>query len=1290
MSVCAQPELSSVLEVNETDDKLSFESSSTLKLRPYGVFNQAFKNKKSKSDNETPTKDLCDNTIKQTFYSKNSQSEGDGKEQAKTNFIDEDERSNSLLFISTIGSADQSVINATLERMPDNPDKIIDLLVLEALQAKENERVDSGIFTDKGKKSQDFESSEAIENTPYVETVKTKPINQRTNCTIVSKSTSDESYTEAINDTQISYVSVRKKNLLRKKTRQNSERVVEIKDQEKNETYQTSLQAVEDFFSQHYTANEGGEVIISPTLAKKINATSSDNSDDFDQFLVGNNFNMNEKELAHDVDIIDCLKSIVDQVCNDIDKCNKLLNRKTEHEILKFAKGPLHEIGNTVNEIDSEEVNKKTTNSKPKPKSVKLTYKTGPKKQKAKPNNAKSKLILEPAKMTPIKEAINEVTDESVGKNTSPETKPNKETPLARRKRKLYSPKDDQITANEVHEEETVIEQPLKPVETSCDEDDNVALAEFKRRSNPVTPKSTATCYKELEKERKKYNRTRIRKSKNRSESPLSTKTRKLNDVFDRLKVTIESEEKITLADKKCKDAIYNFTSDSEDEDFIKKKIEVRKRASTTTVDSGNSIISLRRARTLKKVDNCTDKDIEDKPSKRKKTVKRKNAKTKPKVDIPEDLIDERMRATAPEILNTSLIVEQPIDEGNKEPDPIINSPKIEHIDDVQIETFEVYTQQKKTKKEEHVIRKEKGKTLEVIKDRDDATISPLPGLLVETIFAEPDKDETPTENMVQKFQKIYQAGPDACINETNTTHNLLSDFERTYCSGQINNMEEIIEIPYYGVNNAKDFEEIEPDINREGKSDNGRSDKSSKKNTKYKLKLKDEEKCSQTDKTESVCPNQTKKETKKKNSKNNCPVSAVEKKYCSIIPEDNGSKIEQKDETSETKHLILKFKNGQATHINKDDSKNAKTLSQKTSGSTSSKSKKSNTQKTLTEKPKSKKHNPSQINSLNLRKDMSERSIATDGITAHGVSSQTPPTPNKLNEQVLIPRELEDLDQSIQDYYLKLNNEIIRNRTGKSSDKSSNSNKSPRVYLTRMSDEEISKYSSRHNSKGSLTNVRENEIRRYLPSPKDSESEEYQSPKQSSKEKRSPVFRRSSHDISARTSNSDHDSDKSIATIKNVSGEIKSKNSSKKSTPVKHKKRRSIISPIKTFDEILPSNRTRVRTSNEAKNQSNKSSTPNSKTVEKAIDNKKYNFNKPASTPESKLSCSSQKDDSKITKSIKRIHEKEINVDGKRRKLEETDSAIIDLTGSGPSMSSVDYWFRKNAATSSGGKSDL
>lgn len=1209
---------------------------------------------------------------------------------SKTNFFVEDERSNSCLFVATIGTADQSVINATLERMPNDSDNIIELLVEESLHAKDNERIDSGIIADVAKETRYFEFSEAIETTPHGEIVKTKPKNQKPNCTIVSKSTSDESTTEAINDTQISYVSVRKKNLVRNKSRQDN-------NIEKETNYLTSIQAVEDFFSQHVQANQAGNVIISPTLAKKINETSSDSSDDFDQYLISNNFNMNEEELAHDVDIIDCLNNIVDQVCNDFDKCTELLNRETEQEILNIAndidKGPLEEIGNTIQDACKEDsVKNKTKNTRTKQKSVKLTYKTGPIKQNAKPKNVKSKLILEPTQMTPIIEATNEVTDESVIKNTSCEPKLDKETPLTRRKRKLYSPNNYQMTAENKQEDELVMVQMMKPVETLSNEDDDVESELLERRSNPVTPISTATCYKELEAERKKYKRTRIRRSKNRLESPVSPKTKKLNDVFDQLKVTNESEEKITLADKQCKDkdyAIYNFTSDSEDEDFIKKKIEVRKRTSTTTVDSGNSVLSLRRGRTVKKVDKSTDKDVktEEKPSKRKKTVKRKNTKAKPKVSICKELRDERMRASTTDVFNTSLIVGEPINNENKDPDPIINPPEIENIDEIQ--PSEVFTVKRKTKKEEKATKTEKVKALEILKDKDeDGTLSPLPGLQVETVNAKPDKDEFPTENMVQKFQKIYQDGPDACINETNTTHNLLSDFERT--NYNLNNMEDFNEVQDYGEDNTKNksnrLEEIDPEINRDAKSDID-SNKSSKKNSKSQLRLKNRNRCSQIETPDSV----RQSKDHKFNSTINTRVTDIEEIDCSVIAEGD-SKIEG---AFKGKKIKLKLKKEKAIQID-EHAKTYNTSEICTENKSFAKSKKPNT-----DKSNSMKNKPAQIINLDLTDTKSERSIATDGITAHGVSSQTPPSPTRLNERVLIPREVEDLDQCIQDYYVKLRNEVNRREQSfsKNSDNSSNSNRnrSPVVLIKRMSDEELSKHLSRTTSKEETT-LCDNEIRRYLPSSKDSESEVYQSAKESSKEKRSPVFRRSSHDISkwlpsVRATNSDHESVKSIESEEKVSSQIKTKSQGTKEKDGNYK---SLITPIDLFDAFIPFKQTQ-RSCNEVKILSFKNSTPESKKIEKPTENTKYNLRKQRtekecsipfkkdSTPysESSRSC---KDDSKISRTVKRKPEKETK-EYKRRKLEETDSEIIAITESGPSVSSVDAWFRRNVPTSSRGK---
>ncbi|XP_063833768.1 uncharacterized protein LOC135082931 [Ostrinia nubilalis] len=360
------------------------------------------------------------------------------------------------------------------------------------------------------------------------------------------------------------------------------------------------------------------------------------------------------------------------------------------------------------------------------------------------------------------------------------------DTALIRRKRKLYSPKDES-------EHERVI------LVTEMDED-----KDFKT-SKVHTPKYKATSYKDIEMDRqKRLRQPRNRKSTAKTIDSPSPRTKKMNDIFNNLKSKVECPDTLTVIDKNTQNdlAVYNFTSDSEDEDFKQKKIEVQKRISSTTVASGDSILT-RLGRSINRVNysetKSSDETNKKSAPKKKRTVRRKKTQPKSRLVKPvNDIIDEKMRKNAPEELNTSLVLDKPPERIPEEPKLILPvKPQMEPIpDDTVVEVKETNEKPKKTTRknkrtEALSLKKEKNlklNTLVIEKDNDDRTISPLPGLNVETI-QEPNNDanDSVSAKMLQKFKEIYQDGPEAYINETNTTQNLLSDVEHINYSPTMN-----------------------------------------------------------------------------------------------------------------------------------------------------------------------------------------------------------------------------------------------------------------------------------------------------------------------------------------------------------------------------------------------------------------------------------------------------------------------------------------------------------------------
>ncbi|KAJ8710213.1 hypothetical protein PYW07_009579 [Mythimna separata] len=808
VSVCAHPELSIVTELSEVDDRQSLNT--TLKFKPYGV---CYKNQNRLETESRKSQNELNNLESRRSQNdlnnlESRKSQSDPESSRKTNrgrrlspIVNED--TTSCLLVATIGSADDSVINDTVERLSKNKDfntdNIVDLLVQEALQAKDDKyKSDSGINTGE-RKSEEHENSETIDNTPEVDRIKLSKLPKKPK---VVSSTDDESNTEAVNEAP-SFVSTRRKN---KK---------ELKDTQKRETFDE--QEVEEFFAQHFTENKVGDIVISPTLAKKINETSSETSDNF-----GENLNLNDEDLeedivpynCNDIDVLECLNSMVDKVCEEFDKCTKYLNKQDEitadpNDSIE-DEIPLKDIINKIQDIESKKSgnNKKSASKK----KIKLKYKIKtPKKSKARAAKRNNKLVLESmSKMSTIiedkglesaTESIENVAPtetverEEKIENTKNESSPvNAEDSKTRKKRKLYSPKDEAIA----------VESPQAP-------QDGTALSEI----IPIkkTPKSTATCYKDIEKDRQRIRMPRTRKSK--VAAPPSPRTKKMNDMFDKIKDSADGE-KVKIAENTFEADVYNFTSDSED-DFKVKKIEISKRNSTTTIASTESAVS-KRGRALRKI-NYTDNKSSDESNKKPRKVTRK-PRTKKKVNVEKvELIDERMRGPK-DVFNTSLEVQNTKIKPLTVPDLILEkSPEMELIEEKCTENPELKKKGKNIKMEASESKRpkrvlNKAVVEKVINFDDDRTESPLPGLLVEPVPTTKDDITDISANMVDKFRKIYQEGPENYINESNTTQNLLSDFERINTSPpNVDTTEDLIQIE-----DLQRKDELEPQPKSKGK----------------------------------------------------------------------------------------------------------------------------------------------------------------------------------------------------------------------------------------------------------------------------------------------------------------------------------------------------------------------------------------------------------------------------------------------------------------------------------------
>lgn len=745
VSVCALPQLSSVTEVSETDERSVLNASlSTLKLRTYGVFNKKKTiNKKSQSDTES-VKDKA-------------------KNKCISPVVNNDDDSISCLLVATIGSANDSVINDTLERLPKDKDihtdNIVDVLAREALSSTRNieDKADSGFLTS-DKLVQDHKKSNQ-ENTKL--TYKSKKCSKNKNPTIVNNSTTtDESNTDVIEDTPYTI------NIKNKKIK---------KDSGIQQTFDN--QAVEEFFSQNVIENRDGEIVISPTLAKKINESISESEFDLCPPV-------NSEEQFYDIEIIDCLNDIIDTVCKDFQNCSEYLNDLEINDTNNMNNK--EDLQPVINEKVTSESNSQNKRNRKVTKNIKLKF-TNTKKQAKTRGRKKIQLDTEDTKrMSPIIEIDSITEDIDVTKNSEVPKQDGSDTPLTKRKRKLYSPKDDQVVNEKtgVHVSET--------------EEDTI-LPDMK--IDQSTPKSLATFYKDIGSSSRRSIR-KLRNRKSRSVPSLSPRTKKMNDMFDSLKKTTEGE-KVKLATRKTSSRqyeVYNFTSDSDDDDFkIKRNTKnITRNTSKTKVSTGPTLRRRSNTKLNYSENNNNSTDEQSKKKSKSKYVRQRAKKTDRNTKIVKpksEMIDERMRDASPKTLNTSLIIERN-NEVMKvpEPEPTLIEPQMEIIADED-------EQMPKKKRSNRITDLSSNKTkpkqskavLEINSDRDN-TESPLPGLIIETVKENKDTDESLSGLILENFKNIDKEGTLPDTSGLNNTQNLLSDIDHNNNSpSKVNIIDEFI-----------------------------------------------------------------------------------------------------------------------------------------------------------------------------------------------------------------------------------------------------------------------------------------------------------------------------------------------------------------------------------------------------------------------------------------------------------------------------------------------------------------
>ncbi|XP_038218635.1 uncharacterized protein LOC119837183 [Zerene cesonia] len=727
VSVCALPQLSRVTEVTEIDESRSFNDESTFRPRTFGV---ALKNK-SDSDHATVTS-------RRTVSENNNLSPPNNH----------DENSISCLLVATIGSAD-SVINDTLDRFPKgkeiNTDNIVDMLVKEALQSNRT--------LDRIRENTKNIRTESIEKSPNVKSkTKQSTIYERNENNNIVQRLGDEQTTDCIEDTPNHVFPKHRKEVINSNKVVSTELDKSNKDFLNNNNSAFDSQIVEDFFAQHCHENKNEDVILSPSLAKKINETSSESSGEFD--LPTNNdlerdFNFNE------IEIVECLNDLVDQVCEELDNYIKMQSLTND-----VAEAGLQNNG--ADESDSKATKKKTKiHRKSTSKAIKLKFKSTMKHNK---KQYKSTLQIE------TDDNMSTVHDEDCNRN---ETNNNKskspEISQIRRKRKLYSPNDEHII------------NAAKPTAyVSESEKDDVVAPDQLPYSD--TPKSKATSYKEIE-QIKRSTRRIIKHKKMSNETPLSPRSKKINDDFNNLKKTVDNNENITLVDAKRDRnlAVYNFSSDSDDSDFKKKFTQTFKRT-----PSVNTTTRSRR--------NVPRKNYSEKKPREKKTKSNSKQRERDTIKISRhELLDEKMREPASETLNASITIEVP-QEKPENLEPNINIvPQMEAIDEQVIEKSTKNSKSKRktkrSKKKDQCLKSDNELTLEVRQEKEES-VSPLPALIVES---QP-KDNN-LEDSVMALEKLQEMCENDSIGkqlQLNTTQNLLSDVEQTNSSPQNLNVSSI------------------------------------------------------------------------------------------------------------------------------------------------------------------------------------------------------------------------------------------------------------------------------------------------------------------------------------------------------------------------------------------------------------------------------------------------------------------------------------------------------------------
>ncbi|XP_047506477.1 uncharacterized protein LOC125050584 [Pieris napi] len=407
-----------------------------------------------------------------------------------------------------------------------------------------------------------------------------------------------------------------------------------------------------------------------------------------------------------EADVIQCVNDLVDQVCADYEMILHLMNEK------EFTNKLLIEAGLP---ITTQSEHRSTDTRKAKKKTAKPIEITFPKTEVNKRKGQRRQKRSEPEAATELSIAYERDVNLK-----SPNT--NIKGPMTRRRRKLYSPKDN-LTFQGPVDPETGVEQSR-------------------------TPTTSKTPYREIQEMRATH-----RESTKRKLIPkkvvLSPRSKRLNDDFDKLLQTDFNDESLKKSNNTKLISVYNFT-DSDDSDFK---------------DNGNLTRPSLPLRKSNASVNLTEK----------KSRKRKQKS----INVVQDtLIDERMRnATAD--LNTSFTIEEPIETcANVDVPVIVVEPIIKDEDILTKKSRIVKTREtkkntksrkgsKKTNKRKNA-KPPTTKVMNMSRDRDESI---SPGLKCELQEAEKNPDDSLADldkiHIIQKAEKEDSFEHRDCVYET-------------------------------------------------------------------------------------------------------------------------------------------------------------------------------------------------------------------------------------------------------------------------------------------------------------------------------------------------------------------------------------------------------------------------------------------------------------------------------------------------------------------------------------------